>query len=145
MLWHPIETPKCIVNGFGGLISTLKNEGLEEAVAEVMPELYQLATQWDKISDETKCYLMGRAVGEYGAGIASGAGIAKLVSRLKSVKKAGLLSTEFSRNVLKYFRAIEQNTGFRIGSAQRARLAANLRITRYTRLSPQEGGLAGDN
>jgi len=99
---HPIDTPKSIVNGFADLIRTLRSEGLEEVVAETMPELYQLTTQWDQITDETKCYLMGRVVGEYGAGIASGVGATKIVNKLRALKAA-----ETAPGTTRLWRAVE--------------------------------------
>ena len=51
----------------------------------------------------------------------------------------GLLDSQFSRNALEYVRVIERNTGFKLHSTQRSRLAENLRNTNYTRLSPEAG------
>ncbi|WP_157210793.1 RHS repeat-associated core domain-containing protein [Verrucomicrobium spinosum] len=56
-------------------------------------------------------------------------------------KVTPLLSSQFSRNALEYLRVIEKHTGFRIPEVQRIQLAADLSITKYTRLTPQAGRL----
>jgi len=53
--------------------------------------LYQLATQWDNLSDYDKGYLIGKVIGQYGAGIATGAGIAKVLKQLKVARKVNYL------------------------------------------------------
>jgi RHS repeat-associated protein len=68
-------------------------------------------------------------------------GTSPLMKAWSQVPQGGtpLLNSQFSKNTLAYIRAIENWTGFTLHASQRARLIENLRITRYSRLTPEAG------
>jgi hypothetical protein len=90
--WHPIETSTGIYYGIKGLIQEIIAGDLADVAKELFPELYDLAHNWDRNTDEYNGYLIGKMVGNYGASILTPMGAAKILQMLKAAKAAKLAS-----------------------------------------------------
>jgi RHS repeat-associated protein len=86
LAWHPIDTPTQIYQGIKNLVGQLLDEQYREVLKASFPELYELVTKWNKLDDEYRGYLVGRVIGEYGTGVLTGVGFAKLLKKLKALQ-----------------------------------------------------------
>jgi RHS repeat-associated protein len=92
LIRHPIDTPKEMYSGIKGLIQEIRAGELSDVAKELFPDLYDLAHNWDRNTDEYNGYLIGKIVGNYGASILTPMGAAKIVQMLKAAKAAKLAS-----------------------------------------------------
>jgi Rhs family protein len=97
ILTSPIDTAKGMYSGIKQLIDTIVDGNLGEAARLLFPRLHKLITQWDCLSDYEIGKIIGEIIGEYGAGILTGIGAAKIISRLRAARRAANSARRRSR------------------------------------------------
>jgi hypothetical protein len=77
-----------VIDGMKELAGLLAHMEWDECAKKAFPDEYRLATEWDKLSDYDRGYLAGRIVGQYGAGVIAGGAAAKVVKKIRDLRKA---------------------------------------------------------
>ncbi len=86
-IFHPIDTVSGMVDGMKSLMNQLMAGDMLEIVKTLYPDLYTLTVKWDELSDYDRGRLIGKILVEEGAPMLTGAGAAKVVSKVKKAKK----------------------------------------------------------
>lgn len=83
----PITAIKNAYNGIYNLLQQIWALQLGSAAKGTFPRIYKLAVNWTTLVSYERCRLIGAVVTEYGTGILSGAGAAKILKKLKRLKR----------------------------------------------------------
>ncbi len=100
LLWavveHPIDAPKQYAEATISFCSYLRSCNKKELAKIVVPEMYQLITNWDDLAPEKRGELAGHVLGKYGLDAILATGIykgIKTVDSYRKLKKAEKLCT----------------------------------------------------
>ena len=103
LLWatikHPIETPRQLGEATAEFFIFLKNSDKAELAQLLVPEMYDLVTNWDSLSQRERGELSGFCLGKYGTDILLPVAVIKGVKyvnayrKIKQAEKACILQT----------------------------------------------------
>jgi hypothetical protein len=125
-------------SGIKGLIQEIRAGELSEVAKELFPDLYDLAHNWDRNTDEYNGYLIGKMVGNYGASILTPIGAAKILQMLRAAKAARIASKLAPVGVASTGIGVAEAEGIRI--IQRGERVADL-VQELARRTYTSGGM----
>lgn len=88
LVCDPVDCSKELVDALRICILRVKNSTSKELFKVIAPELYELATHWDSLTDNNRGLLAGTVVGKYGVEIFATYGITKGIKAYRDLSRA---------------------------------------------------------
>jgi tetratricopeptide (TPR) repeat protein len=92
-LAHPYQVSSDLVQACQACADFIHNHSTPEIIQELVPELKELAQNWDTLSQFCRGELIGTVIGKYGVEIFAGIGTTKAIAAFQNLKRANNLLT----------------------------------------------------
>lgn len=89
----PSEISKELISACQNCVDYVRDHSTTEIIADLAPEMQTLVANFEQLNDYQKGELVGTALGKYGVGLFSGAGVLKCMKSYRDLQRANNLLT----------------------------------------------------